>query len=421
MDGFKSLPKMKAFKEGGHAKAAKYCGGGSAYKKGGEVCEDDIKQDKKMIKKAFKEHDKAEHDKDEPTEIKLKKGGRSKKAEGTVKKFKAGGAIGVYGAKKKSGDLDSIEKAKDIKPKKAAAPSKAAVKPAMKGSDVAKEKSKPAGTTKAKKVSEGPKKADSASGAKGGPNKYKKGGNVKKYADGKSVKQAGATEAQQKYYDANKAKGDVAAKKADYEAFGSRGDAAKQGMEEGRMDAMGAAYKKGGKTKKMKKMADGGLTAEQQNWLGGADQNDPFIMARMYEATGTKPAPSGSYIPNDNSAMDNRDMGQTGGSIDDESQFGNISPNAAAFNANIPGAGSSTPAAAPSAPAAPVRRSAPMPKPYSVENGPEYTGPQKGAPQPYINLPANNPGMNQFKSGAISPAESLWNFLTASRAQRNRG
>ena len=84
----------------------------------------------------------------------------------------------------------------------------------------------------------------------------------KKMADGKSTGQPGATPAQQKYYDANKAKGDAAAKKADYEAFGSRGDAAKKGMEEGRMDALGNPYKKGGK---IKKFDNGGLTQALMN------------------------------------------------------------------------------------------------------------------------------------------------------------
>jgi hypothetical protein len=128
------------------------CYGGKAMKKGGEVEKDDMAQDKKLIKKAFKQHDEAEHDK-EPTEIKLRKGGRAKKAIGTVNKYKTGGSVeNVYGAKKASGDLDRIEKTKDIKPGSAAAPSKAATKPAMEGSDVAKEKSKPAGSTKAVEV-----------------------------------------------------------------------------------------------------------------------------------------------------------------------------------------------------------------------------------------------------------------------------
>jgi len=182
MDGFKQLPKMQCFKEGGAVKTKKMCYGGKM-KKGGEVSKSDMEQDKKLIKKAFKQHDEAEHDK-EPTEIKLKKGGRSKKEMGSVRKYKDGGAVGVYGAKKKSGDLDSIEKAKDIKPAKAAAPSRASEKPAFKGSDVSKTNKMPAGSTKAKKVSEGPKTAAAASGAKGGPNKYKTCGKVKKMADG---------------------------------------------------------------------------------------------------------------------------------------------------------------------------------------------------------------------------------------------
>ena len=184
MDGFKSLPKMQCFKEGKQVKAM--CGGGS-YKKGGKAEKSDMEQDKKLIKKAFKQHDEAEHDK-EPTEIKLKKGGRAKKEMGTVRKYKDGGAVGVYGAKKKSGDLDSIEKAKDIKPAKAAAPSRASEKPAFKGSDVSTEKSKPAGHKDPYiKSKESGKAAAAPSGAKGGPNKYKKGGGVKKFAAGDST------------------------------------------------------------------------------------------------------------------------------------------------------------------------------------------------------------------------------------------
>jgi len=142
MEGFSKLPKMQCFKEGGHVKEKEMCGGGKAYKTGGKVKSDDIAQDKKLIKKAFKQHDEAEHDK-EPTEIKLKRGGRAKKEKGSVRKMKDGG--GVYGAKKTSGDLDSIKKVKETKPSKAAAPSEATKRPNLKGSDVEKEKSKPAG------------------------------------------------------------------------------------------------------------------------------------------------------------------------------------------------------------------------------------------------------------------------------------
>jgi len=186
MDGFKTLPKMQHFKEGGGA----YCGGGSMkMKTGGKADKDDMKQDKAMIKKAFKQHDEAEHDK-EPTEIKLKKGGRSKKDCGTVRKFKVGGSVNnVYEAKKSSGDIDNIEKVKDIKPGKAKSESAAMKRPNLKGSDVEKEKSKPAGDKDSiKKVPPtGDKKADAPSGAKAMDNKYKTGRAVKKFADGKST------------------------------------------------------------------------------------------------------------------------------------------------------------------------------------------------------------------------------------------
>jgi len=162
MDGFKPMVKMKA---GGSVPCAikeenKHCSGGKIgkMKEGGKT---DTAQDKALIKKAFKQHDEAEHDK-EPTEIKLRKGGRAKKEVGTVKKYKAGGAIEM---KKDSGDKDTIRKIKATGNKKAEAPSKAAVKPTFKASDVEKEKSKPAGDKDAiKKVKPtGNKKADASS------------------------------------------------------------------------------------------------------------------------------------------------------------------------------------------------------------------------------------------------------------------
>jgi hypothetical protein len=201
MDGFKTLPKMAHFKTGGHAKSEDYCGGGKAMKAGGhaesEEMGEDLAQDKKLIKKAFKQHDESEHDK-EPTEIKLKKGGRSKKENATVRKYKSGGTIeNVYEAKKSSGDIDNIKKVKDIKPGKADASSKAAEKPAFKGSDVEKEKSKPAGhadsyikSKESGKSADAPNKAATKPSRLGNKNAiddidgYKEGRSVKKMADG---------------------------------------------------------------------------------------------------------------------------------------------------------------------------------------------------------------------------------------------
>jgi len=183
MEGFKKTAKMQCFKEGG---SVKY----ESRKEHKEEMSADVAQDKKVIKKAFAMHDKQEH-KGEKTDLsKLKKGGRAKKEVGTVKKFcgggnayKEGGSVtNVYEAKKKSGDISNIEKVKDIKPGKAAAPSKAAVKPAFAGSDVEKEKSKPFGHKDPYiKSKQSGKAAAAPSGAKG-PDAFKCGGKVKKYS-----------------------------------------------------------------------------------------------------------------------------------------------------------------------------------------------------------------------------------------------
>ena len=338
MEGFKKIVKMKT--GGSVSKAVAKCSGGRM-KKGGEVDAADIKQDKAIVKKAFSMHDKQEHGGEKTDLSKLKRGGRSKKEAGTVRKFKTGGTVtNVYEAKKSSGDKDAIQKTKAIKAGKAAAPSKAAVK----GKDVG---AKTVGASGHKdpyiKSKQSNKKPAAPSGAKG-PDAYKCGGKVKKMAEGKQV---GATEAQQKYYDTNKAKGDAAAKKADYEAFGSRGDAAKKGMEEGRMDAMGNAYKKGGK---IKKFADGGYTGD-----------DPIVKYRMgmTDASGapTTPAAAAPAAP----------VAPSPSAIEDESGRGNVSPAAAAFNKDIPGAGPVTPATA-LRPTPKVRRVTAMKKPGMIDN-----------------------------------------------------
>lgn len=51
----------------------------------------DIAQDKKIVKKAFKMHDEQSHGGEKTDLTKLKKGGRTKKAVGTVRTYKAGG------------------------------------------------------------------------------------------------------------------------------------------------------------------------------------------------------------------------------------------------------------------------------------------------------------------------------------------
>jgi hypothetical protein len=80
MDDFKCLPKMKA---------------------GGSVDSDDIKQDKKVIKKAFAMHDKQSHE--------------GKKTD--LSKLRTGGSVNnAYGSKKTDKDIDNIAASKRQKP-----------------------------------------------------------------------------------------------------------------------------------------------------------------------------------------------------------------------------------------------------------------------------------------------------------------
>jgi len=51
----------------------------------------DMAQDKKVVKKAFQMHDKQEHPGEKTDLSKLKKGGRAKKAKGTVRSYMGGG------------------------------------------------------------------------------------------------------------------------------------------------------------------------------------------------------------------------------------------------------------------------------------------------------------------------------------------
>jgi hypothetical protein len=121
MEGFKSLPKMQCFKEGGSVQKQI-----ANYEKREQKTEKkaDMAQDKAIVKKAIGMHDKQEHPGEKTDLSKLRKGGRAKKDCGTVKKYKAGGNVTiVYEAKKKSGDIDAIKAVKQITPTKATAAS----------------------------------------------------------------------------------------------------------------------------------------------------------------------------------------------------------------------------------------------------------------------------------------------------------
>jgi hypothetical protein len=115
MEDFKPFKKVQCFREGGSVQKE------VNFKKRDRknVEPNDMSQDKKLVKKAFAQHDKAKHGGSEPTEIKLKNGGRAKKDCGTVRKYNTGGTVeNAYGAKKTDKDIKDIANTKRQKPAK---------------------------------------------------------------------------------------------------------------------------------------------------------------------------------------------------------------------------------------------------------------------------------------------------------------
>jgi len=108
MEGFKKGPKIACYKEGGQV-------GYKSRKKHSEEKEmsADVAQDKKIVKKAFSIHDEQKHE--GKTDLSKLCGGGRAKTNGTVKRYKDGGAIGM---KKTAGDKDKIKKIKQAKPAK---------------------------------------------------------------------------------------------------------------------------------------------------------------------------------------------------------------------------------------------------------------------------------------------------------------
>jgi len=86
MDGFKKIVKMKI---GGAVKPAAYV----TRKELKQEESKDISADKQMVKKGVSQHESFLHKGEPATELTLKKGGRAKKAVGTVSKYKCGGGI----------------------------------------------------------------------------------------------------------------------------------------------------------------------------------------------------------------------------------------------------------------------------------------------------------------------------------------
>jgi len=203
MEGFKKLPKgVACFKEGGSVYKSRHSEKAEMSK--------DIAQDKKVVKKAFTMHDKQEHPGEKTDLSKLKKGGRAKKEGGCVGRYKSGGKVeNAYGTPKTDKDIKDIANTKSQKPKKmqmggmtgpAAAGPAAAAPSAATGQMTELEKRRMMEKMARAKKYLGPgqqseliKQSPAAAGLTGNIG-YKKGGQVKKCAEGGSLKETNAEE-----------------------------------------------------------------------------------------------------------------------------------------------------------------------------------------------------------------------------------
>jgi hypothetical protein len=205
MEGFKKLPKgVACFKEGGSVYKSRHSEKSEMSK--------DIAQDKKVVKKAFTMHDKQEHPGEKTDLSKLKKGGRAKKEGGCVGRYKVGGTVkNTYGTPMSKEDIKNVDKTKNQKPKKlnmggmtgpaAAGPAAAAPSAAMgQGQMTELEKRRNLEKMARAKKYLGPaqqseliKQDPSAAGLTGNIG-YKKGGKIKKCAEGGSLKETNAEE-----------------------------------------------------------------------------------------------------------------------------------------------------------------------------------------------------------------------------------
>lgn len=207
MEDFKKIIKMKT---GGSVDKAI-----EAYEKRERKTEvsGDIAQDKAIVKKGVKQHESNLHKGQPKTELKLKTGGRAKKEGGCVGRYKAGGSVeNAYGTPKTKKDIKDIANTKRQKAKKmqmggmtapaAAGPMAAAPSAAMgqgQMTDLEKrrmmEKMKRARMLDPAQQSDLIKQSPAAAGLVPPPaGQYKKGGKIKKCAEGGSLKDVDANE-----------------------------------------------------------------------------------------------------------------------------------------------------------------------------------------------------------------------------------
>lgn len=150
--------------------------------------------------------------------------------------------------------------------------------------------------------------------------------------------------------------------------------------------------------RKMRKFADGGLSSAQEEWLGGADRTDPYILSRMRSAI--PDAPKDTYENNAPYKNDNQGLGP---------------------NTNV---------SAENKPSAPVTKtisqtkvSVTKPQSKSLDFSIDEEGNKlpTDVKKPYIAIPKRAAGMQQYRSDATSPIGNMLRKITGSSIGLKKG
>jgi hypothetical protein len=140
--------------------------------------------------------------------------------------------------------------------------------------------------------------------------------------------------------------------------------------------------------KKMRKFADGGFSAAQEEFLGGADRTDPYILARMRAA-----------VPDEK--IKESVVEETSEDLD---PYGAAGKKPAAVEKTVI-----------------KTKVTPSSKSTSFASKDEEGNKlPTDVKKPHIAIPKNAAGMQQYRSDAVSPVERLFKSMMESKSQRSK-
>ena len=131
--------------------------------------------------------------------------------------------------------------------------------------------------------------------------------------------------------------------------------------------------------KKVKRFQEGGFSKEQEEWLGGADRTDPYILARMRKAVPDAPKESFESTMGQHKNISDETRARALKSVSDE-------------ETSSPKAEKATPAKKPAAKKSPAKKSVAKPK-LSMPD--------------YSNEDMDRMGLDEFKNRRFDPAAAI--------------